>query len=595
MRRGTRRGRWARAGVAGLSLGLLAWASAAAELYRDDERDLRVALDTTVSVGASLRVEDRNCKLVYTGHGGCNSNAAAINNDDGDLNYDNGDFYSAEAKATTELEVDWRNFGAFARAVAFYDFLQDCATCTRRTPLAPDARYRPSVVEGGVVGAQFQLLDMYVNGSWDLGERPLDVRLGNQLVSWGENLFIPGGINQINAVDVSRLRVPGSEIKEALLPAPMLRVQTEIVPNLGVDAYYQFYWNRTYLDPTGSYFSTSDLTGRAAQGLFLPVTQGLPPLPNPNLPADPWSMSLSPAHFFAAGRGVPRLTDDKPPNQGQGGVALRYFVDPIQTEFGLYYLHYHSKTPVIGFSGFGIPAFGVNVPAGFFRQYAPDVDLVGASFATQVMSTALAGEVSYRWDEPVAINALDGPGLLPSTPTLLDGFVREKRVQIQVNAIASIARGTHFVGPIVDWIAADDITVVGEVGAVIFPDLSKQCPSLPNAQPTGCRPYAGPSGSGRLVDAGSWGYQLRLQPNWSNPFSIPIKLQPFVSFQHDVQGTTPGLLPFIGGRMGLSVGADVIYLDRWTYRVAYANFFGAGRADLAGDRDFVSFSVSYAF
>ena len=285
----------------------IAWASApawAAEVYRDDERDLRLAVDTTLSFGASLRIEDRNCKLIYTGHGGCNGDPAAINIDDGNLNYHPGDFYSAAAKATVEIELDWRNFGVFVRSTAFYDFLANCAGCPRRTNLASDARYRSSVFEGGVVGAQFLLLDAYLEGDFEVADRPLSLRAGNQLVSWGESLFIQGGINQTNAIDVAKFRVPGSEIKEALVPAPMIRLQSEIVAHLGIDTYYQFYWNRTYVDPVGSYFATSDLVARAAEGLFLPVTNGI--VPDPTQPADPGGAGLPANLPLATGAAVGR-------------------------------------------------------------------------------------------------------------------------------------------------------------------------------------------------------------------------------------------------------------------------------------------------
>jgi len=35
------------------------------------------------------------------------------------------------------------------------------------------------------------------------------------VVSWGESTFIQGGMNVINPVDVSKLRVAGAELKEA--------------------------------------------------------------------------------------------------------------------------------------------------------------------------------------------------------------------------------------------------------------------------------------------------------------------------------------------------------------------------------------------
>jgi hypothetical protein len=575
--------------------------ASARELYRDEARDLRVALDTTASVGASLRVQGRDCDTIWIGHGGCSANPQAINADDGDLNYGAGDFTSVNVRTTFELEVDWGNFGAFGRINAFYDFLQNDADSPRRTDLDEEARHRASRIESGVVGAQLQFLDAYVEGSWEPGSRPLDVRLGNQLISWGENVFIPGGINQINPVDVSRLRVPGSEIKEALLPSPILRVQAEPFPNFGIDAYYQFWWNRTHLDPTGSFYSTSDLVGRAAQGLFFPNVIGGDPLG----PADPGATGLSPAQLFASLRGAPRSDTDEPPSQGQGGIALRYFADRFQTELALYYVHYHSKTPTVGFHAFGLPPVPPfttqpqNVPVDYFLHYAPNVDLVGASFATQVAGAAFAGEISYRPNDPVALNAIGGAQLpFPiGSPGRVDGFVKEDRLQMQLHTIATLARGTRWVGPLIGWIGADDATLIAEWALVYYPGLDRPCRPFPSAIgiPAGCTPYASPGLSRDVVDEVSWGYQLRLQPTWTNPFAIPVRVLPFVSFQHDVDGSTPGMLPFVEDRKGISLGLDVVYLDAWTFRVAWGNFTGAKAADLSNDRDFVSFSLSYAF
>ncbi len=98
--------------------------------------------------------------------------------------------------------------------------------------------------------------------------RPLEIRVGNQVLSWGESLFYQGGVSAINTVDLNRLRAPGSELKEAFLPAPMVRVSAEIFQNFSVEAFYQLYWNYTQLDPVGSYFSSNDMVGSGAEGLM---------------------------------------------------------------------------------------------------------------------------------------------------------------------------------------------------------------------------------------------------------------------------------------------------------------------------------------
>jgi len=113
----------------------------AKELYRKGDFD--VHLDTTLSVGGAVRVAERDSDKVYIGNGGTATNPEYLNRDDGDLNYDEWDVYSANAKALLELDMRWKNYGAFMRANMFYDVIQNCAHCTQRTDLSADARHRP--------------------------------------------------------------------------------------------------------------------------------------------------------------------------------------------------------------------------------------------------------------------------------------------------------------------------------------------------------------------------------------------------------------------------------------------------------------------
>ena len=83
--------------------------------------ELEARLDTTLSWGVAWRVSGRDDDIVGIANGG---NAYSVNGDDGNLNYDRG-VVSNIAKITSELDLRWRNFGAFVRGKAFYDFEQE--------------------------------------------------------------------------------------------------------------------------------------------------------------------------------------------------------------------------------------------------------------------------------------------------------------------------------------------------------------------------------------------------------------------------------------------------------------------------------------
>jgi len=318
------------------------------------------SLDTTISHGLTFRVESRNPEL-----------AGKTNSNDGNLNYDRG-VVSNASKFTTDLDIGTGNFGAFVRATGFIDFENENGN-RERTPLSEDAKER--------VGKDIELLDAYVTSTFDVGNTIIDARIGRHVLNWGESTFIPNGINAINPFDVSKLRRPGSELREALLPVSMASVAVAPTDNLSVEAFYQLDWEETEIDPVGSYYSVTDYVGPGAReavvtqvaDCFVPGVDdecrtteadrrsGFGPL-TPAINADlagnvvvhpqlgtvplPLPPLASPDPDFAS---VLRGPDRSPDDAGQWGVALRYLADNLNdTEFGFYALNYHSRLPFVG-------------------------------------------------------------------------------------------------------------------------------------------------------------------------------------------------------------------------------------------------------
>ncbi|MCP6330175.1 DUF1302 domain-containing protein, partial [Klebsiella pneumoniae] len=57
-----------------------------------------------------------------------------------------------------------------------------------------------------------QILDAFLYHNYAIDDLPGSVRLGKQVVSWGESTFILNSINSINPIDVAAFRRPGAEI-----------------------------------------------------------------------------------------------------------------------------------------------------------------------------------------------------------------------------------------------------------------------------------------------------------------------------------------------------------------------------------------------
>lgn len=186
-----------------------------------------------------------------------------------------------------------------------------------------------------------------MRGRFDVGGRNLNLRLGKQVVNWGESTFIINGINVINPVNVTRLRMPGSELREGLIPTTMAWASQELTDNLTLEAVLLTEWEKTKIDPVGTFFSTNDFVTR---GGHLAYT-GFGRRNDANGPAGVFPLNATAALW------APRNSDREASDSGQYGIALRAFLPELNyTEVGFFHANYHSRTPFVsGYRG-GISA-----------------------------------------------------------------------------------------------------------------------------------------------------------------------------------------------------------------------------------------------
>ena len=293
--------------------------------FQNSDGSFSGSWDTTISYGQAWRIESRDCRLIAIADGGC---GRSPNIDDGNLNYDT-DMYSRALKVLTELSLNYKGVGAFVRASGLYD---DAAGNTQRTPLSDRSK--------DLVESYTRLLDAFVYAKFDLGKMGAELRLGRQVVSWGESTFIQNGINVINHFDVSALRVPGSELKEGFLPQEMVNFSLQFNDNWSAQAIYITHWDETVPEPAGSYYSSNDFApvggSKVVLGFGSFSDQGVDfrPLGGP---------------YITNFQTVNRLPTIKASDDGQYGFNLKYFAPDFNngTEFGLFFLNYHSRLPVI--------------------------------------------------------------------------------------------------------------------------------------------------------------------------------------------------------------------------------------------------------
>jgi hypothetical protein len=553
-------------GVASALLALSATSAQAATFSFDD---VEVVFDSTFSYGASWRAEDRNWDTIskvnhprfdWTGYSAFSNpiytgaqiwaqpGAYSSNGDAGNLNYDRGDMFSEVFRGTHELSIAKDDIGFFGRFTYFYDsaLMDDEGAYTN--PLSGN-KVDPCADDEArdLACRDIRLLDAYVYGNFALndGANPLSVRVGQQVLSWGESTFIQHGIN-ITPIDVGVARSPGAELKEAYIPVGMAWASLGVTENLTAEVFYQYEWENSYLPVPGSYFSTNDFAGKGGYGQNIQlgfagnpdidldflvsemnlISQNAPALlaalTNPASTAAQRAAAVNAMLAYSTKvtlRPAGAAGEIEPEDGGQYGVKLEYFAPELNdTEFAVYHMNYHSRTPLISgiASDFRVGVDANGQPLGVIQslaylaanqgnitkdnineldvfskgliQYPEDIKLYGFSFNTTVDGTSVAGELAYRQDEPLQIDDVEilyagmpeqlaNAGLRPELEGIsqigrydgnkigpgefAQGFILSDTTQAQITV-------THLFGP--TWIA-DNFTMLAEVGGIKINDM----------------------------------------------------------------------------------------------------------------------------
>lgn len=568
---------WVGAGRFCLAAAALAASGGAnARTFQMFDGSVEGAFDTTVSAGMQMRTEKADPKQFGNQFG----NRALFQK--------KWDIFSAPVKASHDLALNGGGWSVFVRGNYFYDFVM--AAEKENLPSASENR---AVKHGDITDAYFLTR---LGGS-----DQVTVRLGKQVISWGENTFIGGSLNDINTVDITKLRQPGVELKDALVGTPAAHFSWQMNDALALEGFALFGYDELKADPFGSFFGTLDVITDG--GGFANATDGL---------GRPICVAPDGGTCGLAFAGIPvvRSGDDIPSHGGQYGVALRYFAPALGNgfDFGLYYQNLHDHNPQLSARAGTSPA----QPGTFFVDYAKDVERFGFSFNTIVGPWALGGEYSYRRNAPiqgtdflvVAATGGDLGGNSFAPGTEFTGFDRYKRHQIQLTT-------QRLWGPMPMLFGADQWNTIGEIAYGWTDDV----PGVDIDGRTGGNPPAAliaaqQAGGGFLrfddITRDFWGFQARSTLTYNNILFNRINMDFNTAFRWDVEGVSPelgGAKLFLAGRKVLSVGVNFDYALRWRAGINQTFVFNDdGRKRPNGsimnsgtDRDFLSLDVSYTF
>lgn len=453
-----------------------------------------------------------------------------INANDGNNNFDRS-LVQNKVSFVTEMDLSRDSYGVFLRARGYYDDVYDGNTDHSEEDFLSYNSGNSPAVGGDTPFRQFpdktieqhrdrlEMLDHFLYFSGELpGDRLFDIRLGSQVINWGEATFTPGINGLQNRADLIARNTPGVEVKEILLPTGAVYGQVDLLPNVTLEAYYQYEWRKTEFNGVGSFFSDTDMLGPGAQNLLVGLN----------------------ANAIIA---VPKLAEDKPSESGQWGAAV-HWVTEAGTDFGFYFVNAHSKTPLPQ-SNY---ALGSPIPQTYTIEYAEDIQGYAFSFTTVWGVTNIQGEISYKKDAPM-VDANNDVAL--------------------GDLVSAQLGGSYVLEPSRFW---DDANLTFELASA----------------------YVDSYDSSELrFDDFATGVNLRLELVYLNLVSgLDLKVPVF--FARGLAGTIRENT-LVEDATAFNVTFDFVYLNNFSTKIGYTNFYGGGENHLITDRDNISINFSYSF
>ncbi|MGR5237709.1 DUF1302 domain-containing protein [Vibrio alfacsensis] len=470
----------------------------------------------TITYSAGMRLEEPDPVLAATSSG--------------DRNFDQYDMIGNGLYLLLEGHLRWDNFGFVASASTFYDHVYQ------------DDKFSDDAQKYS--GGYTRLLDFYGYTAFPFGEYGYaDIRVGRHVVAWGEGLFFPSISLAQGPTDAIKASVPGTEVKEILLPEDQISLQLEVTPELSLLAQWQFNWQETLVPEPGTFFSTSEAVGEGATCLTQP-------------PGEP---------CIVASRG-PNI---EPGKTDQWGIGTRYRLTEV-SELGLYYLNYSDRIPMVNldlsnmFIG-ELPEYNV--------VYFDDIKLYGLTYSTNVGIASIAAEVSYKDGAPVLVGAA-----LPSRGEIL---------QTNLNTIINFGRNA----------IAESVNLTAEIAYVDILDAEKRnMTGIPSGMG-----ISNPETDELYYDDHSLAAAATLilsYPSFTEGWGLSIP----IGYTGQISGRT--ITGGVGGEGDhrARIGAELTHNEtNILLALQYSGYFGDPDVDdpikqrPLSDRDNISFSAKYAF
>lgn len=352
---------------------LAVWGASAGAVEIDTGNpDLKVRWDNTLRYNLGVRVESQDPRIM--------SNRSY---DEGDSKFGKGSVVTNRLDLLSEFDVSYKNrLGARLVASGWYDNAYDDHSV--RSP-APGGfatsyfndRYNHKVARY-VNGPSAEFLDAFVWTNFNLGEVPVNIKLGRHAVIWGEGSIIGAHAISYSQAPIDGVKAtlsPGIETKELLLPISQLSFKAQLTSDLTLAGQYFLEWKPLRAPFGGTYLVGADTSPDVDRLAITPAAQGA----------------------VAATRVAPFV----PSNRGNWGLSARLNVDAINSTLGAYYREFDDYAPENGIQFMSFTQLvpgnaATTVPTSFRFVYPQSVKQFSLSLARPIGPVSFGAELSYR-------------------------------------------------------------------------------------------------------------------------------------------------------------------------------------------------------
>ncbi|SFQ29178.1 DUF1302 domain-containing protein [Pseudomonas borbori] len=507
-----------------------------------NDPDTKLQWDNTVRYNLGARVESRDSKL------GNNPNY-----DESDYKFDKGEIVTNRLDLYSQLDFEYKQkLGFRISGSGWYDHAYRDSS-VNQNPALKEGGWESSYIGDRYSadtrrnhrGLHGEVLDAFVFGRYDVGEVPVQVRVGRLANVWGEALLDP-----LNSISYSQsplsfrtsLATPGATINEVFRPVGQVSMQAGLTPELALEFQYFLEWEENQFPDGGTYLGLADVLGNGPQQLPL-----------------------------APGFSLPRTSDLEPSQSGEWGVALKLTPDWFDGTLGFYHRNVSEKNPwlMLTANDSGL--------SGYRLSYAENTELYAMSLGTNISGISVGTELIYR----------KNTALVSNTAVSTEG-ARGDTYHVIVNAIGLIGETALF----------DTANYVLE-GTYSRWDRVRKNEDLFAAKGTaGCLAVDGHTG---CVTKNFYKIAATFEPTWFSVFpSVDLSMP--ISYSQGISGNASTLGGGFEGQGSYSIGlkADIVKQHKVTLR--YIDYLldiksdGAFNGDQPlSDRGWVSMTYETSF